>query len=339
MNRNTRILCDSCLSEIMNIVFMGTPAFAVPSLQKLHETGHNISLVVTQPDRPYGRGKKIKKSEVKEKAEELGLEIFQPSKVKHEDAVAKIKALNPDFIIVVAYGQILNKEILNIPKFGCINAHASLLPRLRGAAPINWSIINGDKISGVTTMFMDEGLDTGDMLLKSEVEITESMTAGELHDVLSEVGAKLLIETIDRIDDIERIKQDNSESSYAPMLKKEMSLINWKDSAQNIHNMIRGLNPNQLAYFPYSDGATVKVHKTSIVDSFNGNSNYEAGTVLEASKNGIFVKAGDDKVILIEEFQMPGKNKVSTKDYLRGNTFNEKIRLDYEYFKTINDNF
>lgn len=323
----------------MNIIFMGTPAFAVPCLQKLHEAGHNISLVITQPDRPYGRGKKIKKSEVKEKAEELGLEIFQPSRVKHEDSIEKIKALNPDLIIVVAYGQILSKEILNTPKYGCINVHASLLPKLRGAAPINWSIINGDKTSGVTTMLMDEGLDTGDMLLKSEVEITDDMTAGELHDILSEVGANLLINTIDRIDDIERIKQDNSGSSYAPMLKKEMSLINWKDSAQNIYNMIRGLNPNQLAYFPYFDGTTVKVCKTSVIDSFIGNTNYEAGTVLEASKNGIYVKAGDNKVILIEEFQMPGKNKVSTKDYLRGNTFKEKIRLDNEYFKTINDNF
>lgn len=323
----------------MNIIFMGTPGFAVPCLQKLYDEGHNISLVITQPDRPFGRGKKIKKSEVKEKAEELGLDIFQPAKVKSEDSIAKIKALNPELIIVVAYGQLLNKEILNTPKFGCINVHASLLPKLRGAAPINWAIINGEKISGVTTMLMDEGLDTGDMLLKKEVAITENMTAGELHDILSEVGSELLIDTINGLDKIERIKQDNNESSYAPLLKKEMSLINWKDTAQNIHNMIRGLNPNQLAYFPYFDGAVVKVHKTSIVENYNGNKAYEAGTVLEASKNGIFVKTGDDKVILIEEFQMPGKNKVSTKDYLRGNTFKEKIRLDYEYFTAVNDNF
>lgn len=317
---------------------MGTPAFAVPCLEKLYEVGYNISLVITQPDKPFGRGKKIKKSEVKEKAEELGLDIFQPSRIKHEDSIAKIKALNPDLIIVVAYGQILSKEILDTPKLGCINVHASLLPRLRGAAPINWSIINGDKITGVTTMLMDEGLDTGDMLLKSEIEITENMIAGELHDILSDVGAKLLTETIDKINDIERIKQDNSKSSYAPLLKKEMSLVNWKDSAQNIHNMVRGLNPNQLAYFPYFNSTTVKVSKTSVIDIYNGNTSYEAGTVLEASKNGIFVKTGDDKVILIEEFQMPGKNKVATKDYIRGNEFKEKIRLDSEYFKTINDN-
>ncbi len=322
----------------MNIIFMGTPAFAVPCLEKLHDVGHNISLVITQPDRPFGRGKKIKKSEVKEKAEELGLEIFQPLKIKHEDSIAKIKSLNPDLIIVVAYGQILSKEILDTPKHGCINVHASLLPKLRGAAPINWSIINGDKTTGVTTMLMDKGLDTGDMLLKSEVEISEDMNAGELHDILSESGAKLLIETINRINEIDRIKQDDSKSSYAPLLKKEMSLINWKDTAQNIHNMVRGLNPNQLAYFPYFDSTTVKVSKTSVIDKYNGNVSYEAGTVLEASKNGIFVKAGDDKVILIEEFQMPGKNKVSTKDYLRGNSFKEKIRLDNEYFISTKDN-
>lgn len=314
----------------MNIVFMGTPGFAVPTLKKLYEEGHDIKLVVTQPDRPSGRGKKLKKSEVKEKAEELGLDIFQPSRIKQEDSISKIKELNPDFIIVVAYGQILNKEILEIPKFGCINVHASLLPKLRGAAPINWAIINGDKKSGITTMLMDEGLDTGDMLLKSEVEISDDMTAGELHDILSEIGGELLIKTINQIDSIEKIKQDNDESSYAPMLKKEMSLINWKDPARNIHNMIRGLNPNQLAYFPYEKDI-VKVHKTSISDFVDKN-DCEPGIVLEAAKNGIFVKTGDGKAILIEEFQMPGKKKVSTKDYLRGNTFKENVRLDKEYF-------
>lgn len=314
----------------MNIVFMGTPGFAVPTLKKLYEEGHDIKLVVTQPDRPSGRGKKLKKSEVKEKAEELGLDIFQPSRIKQEDSISKIKELNPDFIIVVAYGQILNKEILEIPKYGCINVHASLLPKLRGAAPINWAIINGDKKSGITTMLMDEGLDTGDMLLKSEVEISDDMTAGELHDILSEIGGELLIKTINQIDSIEKIKQDNDESSYAPMLKKEMSLINWKEPARNIHNMIRGLNPNQLAYFPYEKDI-VKVHKTSISDFVDKN-DCEPGTVLEAAKNGIFVKTGDGKAILIEEFQMPGKKKVSTKDYLRGNTFKENVRLDKEYF-------
>lgn len=308
----------------MNIVFMGTPKFAVPSLQKLYDNGHNIKLVITQPDKPFGRGKKIKKSEVKEKAEELGLEVFQPVKVKLEDSVNKIKELNPDLIVVIAYGQILSKEILDIPTFGCINVHASLLPKLRGAAPINWSIINGDEKSGVTTMLMDVGLDTGDMLLKEEVEITKDMTAGELHDILSEVGSKLLIETINKIEDktIIKLKQDDSISTYAPMLKKETSLINWNDSAKNVHNMVRGLNPDQLAYFVYED-KNVKVYKTS----YNYDEcEYEPGTVIKADKTGIYVKTGDGTII-VKELQMPGKNKMSVEDYLRGNKFPEMIKL------------
>ena len=308
----------------MNIVFMGTPQFAVSSLQKLYDNGHNIKLVITQPDKPFGRGKKIKKSEVKEKAEELGLEIFQPLKVKTEDSVSKIKELNPDLIVVIAYGQILSKEILDIPRLGCINVHASLLPKLRGAAPINWSIINGDDKSGVTTMLMDVGLDTGDMLLKEEVDITEDMTAGELHDILSEVGSELLIKTINKIEDktINPIKQDDSISTYAPMLKKETSLINWNDSAKNVHNMVRGLNPDQVAYFAYDD-KNIKVYKTSYI---NDECNYEPGTVVKVDKTGIYVKTGDG-VIIIKELQMPGKNKMSVEDYLRGNKFPEFVKL------------
>lgn len=308
----------------MNIVFMGTPQFAVSSLQKLHENGHNIKLVITQPDKPFGRGKKIKKSEVKEKAEELGLEVFQPLKIKTEDSVNVIKNLNPDLIVVIAYGQILSKDILDIPKFGCINVHASLLPKLRGAAPINWSIINGDEKTGVTTMLMDVGLDTGDMLLKEEVEITENMTAGELHDILSEVGSELLINTINKIEDktIVRVEQDHSISTYAHMLKKETSLINWNESAKNVHNMVRGLNPDQVAYFIYDD-KNVKVYKTSYN---NDVCKYEPGTVVKADKTGIYVVTSDG-IIIIKELQMPGKNKMSIEDYLRGNKFPEMIKL------------
>jgi len=308
----------------MNIVFMGTPQFAVSSLQKLHENGHNIKLVITQPDKPFGRGKKIKKSEVKEKAEELGLEVFQPLKIKTEDSVSVIKNLNPDLIVVIAYGQILSKDILDIPTFGCINVHASLLPKLRGAAPINWSIINGDNKTGVTTMLMDVGLDTGDMLLKEEVEITENMIAGELHDILSEVGSELLINTINKIEDktIARVKQDHNISTYAPMLKKETSLINWNESAKNVHNMVRGLNPDQVAYFIYDD-KNVKVYKASYN---NDVCKYEPGTVVKADKTGIYV-ATSDGIIIIKELQMPGKNKMSIEDYLRGNKFPEMIKL------------
>jgi len=303
---------------------MGTPQFAVSSLQKLHENGHNIKLVITQPDKPFGRGKKIKKSEVKEKAEELGLEVFQPLKIKTEDSVNVIKNLNPDLIVVIAYGQILSKDIIDIPKFGCINVHASLLPKLRGAAPINWSIINGDEKTGVTTMLMDVGLDTGDMLLKEEVEITENMTAGKLHDILSEVGSELLINTINKIEDktIVRVKQDHSISTYAPLLKKETSLINWNESAKNVHNMVRGLNPDQIAYFIYDD-KNVKVYKTTYN---NDVCKHEPGTVIRADKTGIYVVTSDG-IIIIKELQMPGKNKMSIEDYLRGNKFPEMIKL------------
>ncbi len=308
----------------MNIVFMGTPQFAVSSLQKLYENGHNIKLVITQPDKPFGRGKKIKKSEVKEKAEELGLEVFQPLKIKTEDSVSVIKNFNPDLIVVIAYGQILSKDILDIPKFGCINVHASLLPKLRGAAPINWSIINGDEKTGVTTMLMDVGLDTGDMLLKEEVEITKNMTAGELHDILSEVGSELLINTINKIEDktIVRVEQDHSISTYAPLLKKETSLINWNESAKNVHNMVRGLNPDQIAYFIYDD-KNVKVYKTTYN---NDVCKHEPGTVIRADKTGIYVVTSDG-IIIIKELQMPGKNKMSIEDYLRGNKFPEMIKL------------
>jgi len=244
--------------------------------------------------------------------------------IKTEDSVNVIKNLNPDLIVVIAYGQILSKDILDIPKFGCINVHASLLPKLRGAAPINWAIINGDEKTGVTTMLMDVGLDTGDMLLKEEVEITENMTAGELHDILSEVGSELLINTINKIEDktIVRVEQDHSISTYAHMLKKETSLINWNESAKNVHNMVRGLNPDQVAYFIYDD-KNVKVYKTSYN---NDVCKYEPGTVVKADKTGIYVVTSDG-IIIIKELQMPGKNKMSIEDYLRGNKFPEMIKL------------
>ena len=200
----------------MNVIFMGTPDFAVPTLKKLYENGHDIKLVVTQPDKPSGRGKKLKKSAVKEKAEELGLKVFQPDKIKKHENFEFLKQFRPDVIVVVAYGQILNREILDMPKFGCINVHASLLPDLRGAAPLNWAIINGNDKTGVTTMMMDVGLDTGDMLLKKEVEIDRYMNAGKLHDILMEEGANLIIETLEKITNknIERIKQHDSLSNY-----------------------------------------------------------------------------------------------------------------------------
>ncbi|MDW5300566.1 MAG: methionyl-tRNA formyltransferase [Sedimentibacter sp.] len=308
----------------MNIIFMGTPEFAVPTLQRLYDCKNEIKLVVTQPDKPSGRGKKLRKSAVKEKAEELGLEVFQPEKIKRKESIEVLKSYNPDLIVVVAYGQILNKEILEMPKFGCINVHASLLPKLRGAAPLNWAIINGDDKTGVTTMMMDVGLDTGDILLKSEIGIDENMNVGQLHDKLMIAGAQLLIETLNKIEDnsIVRVKQDDSISSYAPMLNKETQKINWQDSAGNIHNLIRGLSPWPTAYFNFED-KTVKVYNSSF---FNEETHYEPGFVIKVNNDGVFV-AAINGIVVIKEIQMPGKNKMTVEAYLRGNNFPEKIIL------------
>lgn len=308
----------------MNVIFMGTPEFAVPTLEKICENGHDINLVVTQPDKPSGRGKKLKKSEVKQKAEELGLNIFQPDKIKKQENIEVLKNYNPDVIVVVAYGQILSKEILDLPKYGCINVHASLLPKLRGAAPLNWAIINGEKISGVTTMLMDVGLDTGDMILKSEIDIDDDMNVGELHDSLMVQGANLLIETLKILekDEIIKIKQNDLVSSYAPMLNKDNTQINWHDKSENIHNKIRGLSPWPSAYFVL-DGKRVKVYKSSYINEEN---EFEPGFVVKANDEGIYV-ATSDGIVIIKEFQMPGKNKMNVSAYLRGNKFPEKIVL------------
>lgn len=305
------------------VIFMGTPEFSVPSLKELVRAGYDVSLVVTQPDKPSGRGKKLKKSAVKEAAEELKLEIFQPGRLKKPENVEVLKSHAPDFIVVVAYGQILSKEILEIPRFGCINVHASLLPKLRGAAPINWAIINGDLKSGVTTMLMDEGLDTGDMLLKHEVEIPINMNAAELHDVLMEAGGKILIQTLEGIEDgtVIPVKQEGT-STYAPMLSKEMASIDWNDSAVNVHNKIRGMYPWPSAYFMIGDKC-VKVCE-SAYDA--ADTECKPGDVLEVSPEGIKVATGKGSVI-IKALQMPGKSKMKIDAYLRGNKFDAK-KLD-----------
>jgi len=304
---------------------MGTPEFAVPALKALNDNGHEIKLVVTQPDKPSGRGKKLKKSEVKEAAEELGLPVFQPDKIKKQENIEVMKSYNPDVIIVVAYGQILNKEILELPRYGCINVHASLLPELRGAAPLNWAIINGKTHTGVTTMKMDAGLDTGDMLLKAKVEIDEEMNAGGLHDILMNTGASLLIETLDKLERNELVseKQQDSLSSYAPMFNNENRKISWSSSAKNIHNLIRGLSPWPTAYFTM-DNKTVKVYESKYT---NEKTNYQPGYVIKADNDGIYVAASDG-VIILKEIQMPGKNKMKTDAYLRGNKFPEHIVLN-----------
>lgn len=308
----------------MKVIFMGTPEFAVPTLRKLHEMNHDIALVVTQPDKPSGRGKKLRKSEVKEAAEELGLTVFQPDRIKSKENIEILKEYAPDVIVVVAYGQILSRELLDIPKYGCINVHASLLPKLRGAAPLNWSIINGEPKTGVTTMQMDVGLDTGDMLLKSDVEIDEHMNVGQLHHILMHVGAELLAETLDKIEKGEIVpeKQDDSLSNYAPMFNKDNQRIDWSKSAKDIHNLVRGLSPWPTAYFVMDD-MSVKVYESAYLDE---TTEHEPGYVLKADRNGIYVAAGTG-IAVIKEIQMPGKNRMKVEAYLRGNIFPEHITL------------
>ena len=301
----------------MNIVFMGTPDFSVPALKSMIEN-YNVQAVFTQPDRPKGRGKKLAFSAVKEVAIENNIQVYQPNKIKNEtEMIEKLKELEPDFIIVVAYVQILSKEILDIPRYACINLHASLLPKLRGAAPINWAIINGEIVSGNTTMIMDVGLDTGDMLLKQEFKITEDMTAGDLHDILMNSGAKLLVETINKYSKGQIVpeKQNGDLSNYAPMLNKETGKIVWNKSSKEIENLIKGLNPHPLAYTTYKNN-TMKIHKAKAI---NVEAKRTPGTVLKVDKEGILVACGHGN-LLIKEIQFPGKKAMKVEDYLRGNS-------------------
>lgn len=308
----------------MNIVFMGTPDFAVPSLKALIDE-FGVKVVYTQPDRPKGRGKKLAMSPVKEVAVENNITVFQPNSLRKEpEAVEALKALEPDFIIVVAFGQILPKEVLDIPKYACINLHGSLLPKYRGAAPIQWSVINGEKIAGNTTMLMDVGLDTGDMLLKDEVEITRYMTSGELYEKLKNRGANLLVETIKKMQkgEITPIKQNDEESCYAPMLNKEMAKIDWNKSAEVIHNHIRGLNPWPVATTQYED-KTMKIYES---DFEEGKSDKEVGTIVEVNKKGIKV-ATSNGVLIIKKLQFPNGKPLMVQDFLNGNTIEEGKRL------------
>lgn len=300
----------------MNIAFMGTPDFAVPSLEILIKE-FGVKAVFTQPDRPKGRGKKLAMSPVKEVAVENNIPVYQPLKIRNdEESINVLKSLNLDFIIVVAFGQILPKEILDIPRYGCINLHGSLLPKYRGAAPIQWSVINGEKIAGNTTMLMDVGLDTGDMLLKNEVEVTSDMTSGELYEILKTTGGNLLIDTIKGVVDekIKPIKQNDSDSSYASMLNKDIAKINWNLSAQEIHNLIRGLNPWPIATTLYND-LTMKIYKSHVE---NIDSNKEPGTILSVDKKGIKVSTKEG-ILVIEKLQFPNGKPLLVEQFINGN--------------------
>ncbi|STB60826.1 methionyl-tRNA formyltransferase [Clostridium perfringens] len=316
----------------MKIVFMGTPDFAVPSLKKMIEK-FNVSAIVTQPDKPSGRGKKVSISPIKEVGLSNEILIFQPEKIRTDSVIInKLKELKPDFIIVVAYGQILTKEILDIPRLGCICLHASLLPMYRGSAPINWCLINGEIKTGNTTILMDTGIDTGDMLMRSEVEISESMTAGELYNLLKINGAELLEETISGIitGKICGVKQPNDGSSYVKMLNKQMAKINWNDSSTNIHNLIRGLsswpykniNSWPTAYTYYKD-IPFKIFKSK---SLEANIIDPPGYIIDANDEGIKV-ATKNGILIIEILQFPGGKPLEVKEFLKGNKIEKGVIL------------
>lgn len=301
----------------MKIVFMGTPEIATGCLQKIIDEKHEVIGVVTQPDKPQNRGKKLGMPPVKELALKYDIPVYQPLKAREESFIETIKELNPDVIVVVAFGQILPKAILDIPKLGCINVHVSLLPKYRGAAPINWVIINGEDKTGVTTMYMDEGLDTGDMILKTEFKLDDEINAGQLHDKMMEIGSQTLKETLDLIEKgcAPREKQNHEEFTYAPMMNKALGNINWNKSAKEIHNLVRGVNPWPSAYTTYDD-KTIKVWKTKVLSEI---SNEPCGTILKVDKDGMRVSTKEN-IILIEELQMPGKKRVLVSEYIKGNS-------------------
>lgn len=301
----------------MRIVFMGTPDFAVGSLQALCESGkHEILAVVTQPDRPKGRGNKLLQTPVKEYAMAQGLTVYQPQKVKTPEFVELLHELQPELIVVAAFGQFLSKEILELPKYGCINVHASLLPKYRGAAPIQYAIIKGEKESGVTIMQMDIGMDTGAMLDKVVVPIAENTTMGELHDALREQGAALLLEVIDKIAAGTAVAepQDNEQATYATLLDRSMEHIDWSKTAQEVHNLIRGFNPAPSTFTKLPNGKSLKIWGSKMTDK---SSAAAAGTVIETGKHSFFVACGEG-VLEITEVQPESKKRMPAQVFLNG---------------------
>ena len=307
----------------MRIIYMGTPDFAVPALEELIKSKHEVIAVITQPDKPKGRGKKVQYTPVKEVALENSIEVLQPIKVRESDFVDQLSRYKPDCIIVAAYGQILPKEILEMPTYGCINIHASLLPKLRGAAPIHWAIVDGEEETGITIMQMDEGLDTGDMISKVSTKI-DKKNVGQLHDELSLLGGDLLIKTLEEIEagTAKKIKQDDSLSTYAKMLNKKTGIVNWTDDAMKIERLIRGLNPWPTAFTTYGE-QTLKIWEAEVV---NEDSKVSPGTILEVSKEGMKVATGKG-MLVIKRLQFPNKKAVTVDEYIRGNQIDNKVIL------------
>lgn len=308
----------------MRIVFMGTPDFAVPSLQALIGAGHDVCAVYTQPDKPQGRKQILTAPPVKTLALEHDIPVFQPNTLKNEDEQARLRELAPEVIIVVAYGKLLPKAVLDIPPHGCINVHGSLLPRWRGAAPIQWAVIAGDKMAGVTTMQMAEGLDTGDMLLTYETKVGEEETAGELFDRLAQSGAELLTQTLVKLDEITPRPQDDAQSCYAHMLDKQMAVIDWSKSAHEIDCLIRGLNPWPIAL------TTLSGERLKVFAAEKANGRGEPGTVLEADpKKGLTVACGEG-ALKLTEIQLVGGKRMKATDFLRGHAIEVGTKLGDE---------
>lgn len=298
----------------MKIIFMGTAAFAVPSLVKLFDAGHKIDLVITQPDKPAGRGRKMTPPPVADMAKRLGIKLYQPKSLKSRKVMDNIKSYKPDIIVVIAYGKILPKELLDMPKLGCINVHSSLLPKYRGAAPMNWAIVNGEKYTGVTTMFINEDLDAGDMLLKAEIKIEYEDNSITLHNKLAPLGAELLLKTIEGLKNktIKPEPQNPSEASSAPLIKKEDGLINWKKDAKTIRNLVRGMQPWPSAY-THLEGKMLKIFDASVLAA---NITEKPGEIVAADE-GIVVATGDGK-ICIKELQLEGKRRMKASEFLHG---------------------
>ena len=299
----------------MKIVFMGTPDFSVNALENIVKAGHDVVGVITQPDKPKGRGGKMQYTPVIEKALELGLDVYQPQRVKETEFIEKLKEMNPDAIVVIAFGQILPKAILDMPKYGCINVHASLLPKYRGAAPIQWSVIDGEKETGVTTMYMNEGLDTGDIIDKVVVPIDKKETGGSLFDKLAIEGGKLILKTLIELENgtAVRTPQDDSKSNYAGMINKQLGKIDFNKSANEIERLIRGLNPWPSAYTKM-DGKTLKIWDADVDDSENDSA---PGTITEVGKDFIRVATGKGSLKILE-LQLEGKKRMKTRDFLNG---------------------
>lgn len=306
----------------MKIVFMGTPEFAVSPLQALLQNGYEVAAVFTQPDKPKGRGYQMAFPPVKELATAHQIPVYQPATLKDGTALSILQEIDPDLIVVVAYGKILPKEILTLPPKGCVNVHGSLLPKYRGAAPIQWSVINGEKETGVTTMLMDEGLDTGDMLLRETVKIGENETAGELFDRLAPIGAQLLLKTLEGLEQgsIAPQKQNDQESTYASMLDKNLSAVNWNKSSREVHNLIRGLTPWPTAY-TVLEGKKLKLFGSSVSAAKGG-----AGEIV--SLNPFLVGCGDGVCVRIDQVQLEGKKRMGAADFFRGHPVPLKTSLN-----------